>query len=123
MQELAARKRAGMKLTKAQKQRLEEGRAERKRQDQVVAQGKDIAINYYGDTHLVLDAKAVAGRVVYTATDHRPPHVDPFLAFADLMLPADKKETSAARPYRSDVTRMKEGAVQSRGPRAQSTWT
>ena len=118
MQELAARKRAGMKLTKAQKQRLEEGRAERKRQDQVVAQGKDIAINYYGDTHLVLDAKAVAGRVVYTATDHRPALTSTRSSPSPISCcPPTRKRLTAARPYRSDVTRLKEGAVHKPGPK------
>ena len=115
MQELAALKRQGVKLTAAQEQRLAEGRAEQKRQDQIRTAGKDIGINYYGDTHFLLDAAKIAGRVVYTATDHGQPHVDPFLAFADLMLPPDKKEAYGGTTYRPDVTRLKPAGVHKPG--------
>lgn len=42
--------------------------------------------NPYGDTHFVLNRKAIADRIVYTATDHGFPRRDIFLAFADFVL-------------------------------------
>jgi hypothetical protein len=43
-------------------------------------------LNPYGDTHFVLNKKAIADRAVYTATDHGFPRRDVFLAFADFVL-------------------------------------
>ena len=53
--------------------------------DQKPGQAK-YAHNPYGDTHFVLNRRAIADRMVYTATDHGFPRRDVFLAFADFVL-------------------------------------
>ena len=66
--------------------------------DYTFAQGEH-GVNSYGDVHFVLKPKNVAGRVIYTATDHGEPHTDPFLAFADFLL----ADAAASRTKLKDV--------------------
>ncbi len=65
---------------------------------------KYVGENYYGGLHLLLDRKRLAGRVVFTATDHGQPHTDPFLAFADFLV-------GSGGDYQADITRLKREGV------------
>lgn len=85
--------------------------AEHDRMVDLSTRNRTAGLNYYGDTHFVLDPAKVTGRVVYTAGDHGRAHTDPFLAFADFLLPNDATELYHGEVYRSDVTRMKPEGV------------
>lgn len=106
-----ARTEGGPALTKAEVAELAELKAEDARMQQVQARGEDVGINYYGDTHFVLDPATVRDRVVYTATDHGQPHKDPFLAFADFLLPNSPTEQYGGETYRADITGLKPAGV------------
>lgn len=95
------------KLSKAEKAEL----AEHQRMQDLQDKDRIAGVNYYGDTHFVLDPASVRNRMVYTAGDHGRPHTDPFLAFADFLLPNDAQEVYNGEVYRSDVTRMRPEGV------------
>jgi len=104
-------KKGGPPLSKAELAEMEERRVEQKRLRKVEDDGKAAGMNYYGDTHFVLDRDRIKDRLVYTATDHGRPHRDPFLAFADFLLPNDAGEVYGGEAYRSDLTGLKPDGV------------
>ena len=105
--ELAQKEQAGQALTAEEKQRLDKWRPEAARRRQVESEHKDVGINYYGDTHFLLNKAKIQDRVVYTATDHGQPHRDPFLAFADFLLQSERGKVYGGKAYRHDITRLK----------------
>jgi hypothetical protein len=105
--ELAEKEDKGQTLTPDEKKRVDQWRPEAARRRKVESEHKDIGINYYGDTHFLLNTAKIQDRVVYTATDHGQPHRDPFLAFADFLLQAERGKVYGGKAYRHDITRLK----------------